>query len=294
MAVRAPFFPQLPAEALSAEEQLVAFSLQSEERLKGVNPALVDLMKEVEKRAQERGLDLEITEGVRDLERQEELLEEGKSQTLASKHLVGNALDVHLRGPDGSAIWDFEAYQPVAEIAKEVAAEKGIDNLVWGGDWKTLKDGVHFELSNAEYAAPNTSQAASNTSQATPEARRAQYGLGDRDPGNTSDVLQAVKRGDMTKDEAGKYVSEELLEGIEGASAYDLLQDEKAEQERAMGMLGQGLEAVAQDTRPAPPTPRSLPLRLSRARTSATPGTQAIGRFGLESLLRGNPLLGIR
>jgi len=132
------------------------------------------------------------------------------------------------------------------------------------------------------------------TSQPTPEARRAQYGLGDRDPGNTSDVLQAVKRGDMTKDEAGKYVSEELLEGIEGASAYDLLQDEKAEQERAMGMLGQGLEAVAQDTRPSAPTPRSLPLRLSRGRTSATPGTQAIGRFGLESLLRGNPLLGIR
>jgi len=137
-------------------------------------------------------------------------------------------------------------------------------------------------------------QGSGYASEPTDEARRAQYGLGDRDPGNTSDVLQAVKRGDMTKDEAGKYVSEELLEGIEGASAYDLLQDEKAEQERAMGMLGQGLEAVAQDTRPSAPTPRSLPLRLSRDRTSATPGTQAIGRFGLESLLRGNPLLGIR
>ena len=130
----------------------------------------------------------------------------------------------------------------------------------------------------------------------TPEARRAQYGLGDRGPGNTAQVLQAVQRGDMTKAEAQKYVSEELLEGIEGASAYDILQDQKAEEARGMAMLGEGL-GMLDEAQPEPvraPSPQALSMRLSRGRASATPGTQAIGRFGLESLLRGNPLLGIR
>ena len=272
MAIRAPFFPQLPAEALSAEEQLVAFSPQSEKRLKGVNPTLVDLMKEVEKRAQERGLDLEVTEGVRDLERQEELLEEGKSQTLASKHLVGNALDVHLRGPDGSAIWDFEAYQPVAEIAKEVAAEKGIDNLVWGGDWKTLKDGVHFELDagSSEDATPD---------QRTEAAKRRQYAMGDTDPGSPAEIVQAYQEGLITEDEFRGFLEDK--EKNKGPSFEGLM------------YAADLVQSMEPETNPAP-SARSLDMRLSPGRASATPGTQAIGRFGLEGLLGGNPLLGIR
>lgn len=159
-----------------------------------------------------------------------------------------------------------------------------------GGEWMQL--GAHvFGRANAgrdSYRAPTSNQ--------TEEARRAQYGLGDRGPGNTAQVLQAVQRGDMTKAEAQKYVSEELLEGIEGASAYDMLQDQKAAESRGMAMLGEGLEMLneGQPEPVAAPSPRSLSLRLYRGRPSATPGTQAIGRFGLESLLRGNPLLGIR
>lgn len=131
-----------------------AFSEQSLRRMQGVNPALAGLMKEVERRALDQGIKIEVSEGLRDRGRQAELVSQGKSKTLNSRHLTGNALDVHIRNPDGSANWDFEAYRPVAEIAKQVAAEKGIPNLVWGGDWKTLRDGVHFELRNADYAAP--------------------------------------------------------------------------------------------------------------------------------------------
>jgi hypothetical protein len=111
-------------------------------------------MKEVERRALDQGIKVEVSEGLRDPGRQAELVEQGKSQTLNSKHLKGNALDIHVRNPDGSANWDFDAYRPVAEIAKQVAAEKGVPNLVWGGDWKSLRDGVHFELAGSNYAAP--------------------------------------------------------------------------------------------------------------------------------------------
>jgi hypothetical protein len=131
-----------------------AFSEQSLRRMQGVNPALVGLMKEVERRALDQGIKVEVSEGLRDPGRQAELVEQGKSQTLNSKHLKGNALDIHVRNPDGSANWDFDAYRPVAEIAKQVAAEKGVPNLVWGGDWKSLRDGVHFELAGSNYAAP--------------------------------------------------------------------------------------------------------------------------------------------
>jgi|DEB0MinimDraft_3_1074331.scaffolds.fasta_scaffold25275_3 hypothetical protein len=157
-----------------------------------------------------------------------------------------------------------------------------------GGEWMAL--GSHlFGRANAgreSYRAPTSNQ--------TYEARRVQYGLGSRGPGNTAQILDAVARGDMTKSEAGKYISEELLEGVEGGSAYDFLQDEKKEKERGMAMLGLGLEMLAPEEQAPAPELMSLPLRLSRRRAPATPGTQAIGRFGLESLLRGNPLLGIR
>jgi len=135
--------------------------------------------------------------------------------------------------------------------------------------------------------------------QSTPEARRAQYGLGDRDPGTTTDVLKAVKRGDMTKDEAQKYVSEELLQGVEGGSAYDTLQDEKiglgdfmASME-ALEQVGQAPEPTVVSSGPAT-FPNSRTNVLSARARSARPGSQAIGRLGLESLLAQNPLLGIR
>lgn len=169
-----------------------------------------------------------------------------------------------------------------------------ISQPVWGtksgGEWMELGDHV-FGRANAgrdSYRAPTSDQ--------TPEARRAQYGLGDRGPGNTAQVLQAVQRGEMTEDEAGQYVSEELLNGIEGASAYDLLQDQKEKEAQGMAALGEGLQMLSDSQPEATPAPRarSLPMRLSPGRPSATPGTQAIGRFGLEGLLGGNPLLGIR
>jgi hypothetical protein len=152
-----------------------------------------------------------------------------------------------------------------------------------GGDWMTL--GRHiFGMADAgrdTYQAPTQSQA-------TPEARRAQYGLGDRDPGTTAQVLQAVAAGDMTKSEAARFVSEDLLEGVTGSSAFDMLNKEEPEEEASfMDRLGDA--AVGLDFAGVGQAP-SMPSRLTRGsgvrEGDSQAGTRALQRFGLESLVR--------
>jgi hypothetical protein len=204
---------------------------------------------------------------------------------------AANAKRSGIRGFGAGASYMGDAFHVDLFPEEEYTEDMG---PVWG-DWAAKRRDMLLEARAEGTEAYNAllDQLGSND-QRTDAARRAQYGLGDRDPGTTADVLQAVKRGDMTKDEAGKYVSEELLSGVEGASAYDILQDQREEEKQGMAMLGQGLEMLAGSDVPAAPRARSLPMRLSPGRTSATPGAQAIGRLGLESLLANNPLLGIR
>lgn len=130
----------------------IKFSPESEAKLAGVDPRLAALMRAVEAKHPDA---FEITEGPRDVETQRKYVAEGKSQTMNSKHLTGNAVDIALIGPDGKLNWDFEAYRPIADTAKAVAAEMGIPDFVLGGDWKTLKDGVHFQVGG-----PGVAQAA--------------------------------------------------------------------------------------------------------------------------------------
>jgi len=66
-------------------------SQRSLDRLKGVDPKLV----EVVKRAIEiTEVDFGVTEGLRTLERQKELVAKGASHTLKSKHIGGKAVDL--------------------------------------------------------------------------------------------------------------------------------------------------------------------------------------------------------
>jgi hypothetical protein len=128
---------------------LVEFNTTSKERLAGADPRLSDFMTEVERRASGQGINMQIAETNRSPERQEAMVASGKSQTLNSHHLTGNAADIYLVGPDGKPNYNFDDYKPVADIAKEVAAERGLTDFQWGGDWNTLKDGVHFQLGGA-------------------------------------------------------------------------------------------------------------------------------------------------
>ena len=123
-------------------------SKRSENNLVGVN---ADLVKIVRFALELSTVDFGITEGVRSKDRQKQLLAEGKSQTMNSRHLTGHAVDVvaYL----GSQIsWEWKYYEQIATAFKRAAAELNIP-IEWGGDWKTLKDGPHFQLPHRDYPA---------------------------------------------------------------------------------------------------------------------------------------------
>lgn len=127
---------------------------RSRSRLEGVHP---DLVAVVEKAIQITEQDFSVGEGLRTLERQKVLVAEGKSTTLNSRHLTGHAVDL-LPYPfhgdvdeDGIPnIEDWDQYYPIADAMKLSASKLDVD-LEWGGDWRTFKDGPHFELSWGSY-----------------------------------------------------------------------------------------------------------------------------------------------
>ena len=116
-------------------------SIRSRSRLEGVHPALVAV---VEAAIRITPVDFMVTEGLRSSKRQAALLKAGATRTLNSRHLTGHAVDVAAM-IDGEVRWDWPLYPRIAEAFKTAAAE--LDTaIVWGGDWRTLRDGPHFEL----------------------------------------------------------------------------------------------------------------------------------------------------
>lgn len=124
------------------------FSQRSENNLKGVNP---DLVKIVRRALQLSPVDFGITEGLRTVERQRQLVAAGKSQTMNSRHITGHAVDVFAY-PTSAGSWEWKYYEQIATAFKQAAKELNIP-VEWGGDWKTLKDGPHFQLPHAKYPA---------------------------------------------------------------------------------------------------------------------------------------------
>lgn len=116
-------------------------TLRDRERLKGVHLKLVAV---VEKAKEISPHDFIVTEGLRTPERQKELFEARATQTLNSRHLTGHAVDLAvLVGKE--VRWDWPLYAALGRAMKEAAAELSVP-IVWGGDWRTFKDGPHFEL----------------------------------------------------------------------------------------------------------------------------------------------------
>lgn len=116
------------------------------ERLEGVHPELVGIIKMA---AELAPFDIVVLEGVRSRERQVELVKEGHSKTLNSRHLMqkcgfGCATDV---APmvDGQISWRWPSYHKLAPIVKDAAETLGVP-LEWGGDFKTFPDGPHWQL----------------------------------------------------------------------------------------------------------------------------------------------------
>lgn len=123
-----------------------SLSKRSIERLAGVHQDLVDVVKLAITLTE---VDFGVTEGLRTVERQRELVAKGASKTMNSRHLTGHAVD--LVAYIGSEVrWDWPLYHKIAEAMKRAAKALGVP-IVWGGDWKSFKDGPHFELDRKAY-----------------------------------------------------------------------------------------------------------------------------------------------
>jgi peptidoglycan L-alanyl-D-glutamate endopeptidase CwlK len=105
-------------------------SERSLDRLEGVNPILVAVVK----RAIElTTVDFGVTEGLRTFETQRLYVATGKSQTMNSKHLNGDAVDL-VAYIDGSVSWELNLYDDIADSMKAAAKEFGVA-IKWGAAW---------------------------------------------------------------------------------------------------------------------------------------------------------------
>ena len=115
-------------------------------KLQGVHP---DLVAVVERAIEITESDFSVIEGLRSLDRQHQLFNEGHSKTLNSRHLTGHAVDL-MAWVDGGGSWDWSHYHAIAEAMKDAARELDVE-IVWGGDWKRFPDGPHYELAWEKY-----------------------------------------------------------------------------------------------------------------------------------------------
>jgi len=89
-----------------------------------------------------------VIDGLRTLEQQLELVDNGKSWTLASKHLeqadgYSHAVDL-LPLRNSRAAEDWEAFRTLSEYMFMAARFLNV-KLIWGGNWG-VRDGYHYEL----------------------------------------------------------------------------------------------------------------------------------------------------
>lgn len=123
-----------------------SYSTRSKNNLKGLHP---DLVRVAERAIKLTPVDFVVTEGLRTVARQKQLFAAGASKTMNSRHLTGHALDV-AAWVGGTVRWDWPLYAKIAGAFKQAALELDVP-IIWGGDWKSFRDGPHFELDRRKY-----------------------------------------------------------------------------------------------------------------------------------------------
>lgn len=77
-----------------------------------------------------------VTEGLRSLLRQEQLVKSGASRTMQSRHLTGHAVDLAATVA-GEVRWELNLYYRVALALRRAAVETRTP-VEWGGCWVSL------------------------------------------------------------------------------------------------------------------------------------------------------------
>lgn len=125
-------------------------SKRSLDKLKGVHPNLVNVVK---KAIEYTSVDFGVTFGVRTLEEQEQLVAAGRSQTMASKHLIqadgyAHAVDL-VAYVNGNVVWELNVYDNVCDAMAKAADELDVA-IKWGAAWS--EGDIRFYKGTAEDA----------------------------------------------------------------------------------------------------------------------------------------------
>ena len=136
----------------------------AKKKLVGVHNTLVGLVRGAILRSP---VPFTITEGLRTKERQAQLVKNGASKTMNSRHLTGHAVDLWPLDPKtmkplpsdaafksgskeakaaSAALW--AGLREISTIMKQLAKEQGV-LIEWGGDWGW--DAPHFQLNRKAY-----------------------------------------------------------------------------------------------------------------------------------------------
>jgi peptidoglycan LD-endopeptidase CwlK len=115
-------------------------------RLDGAHP---DLVRVIKRAAELSDVDFTVLEVLRSRERQQQLVAQGASRTMKSRHLAsadGKSRAVDIAPLEGGEVsWRWPLYNRLAPVIKQAALELGVA-IEWGGDWKSFKDGPHWQL----------------------------------------------------------------------------------------------------------------------------------------------------
>lgn len=129
----------------------IILSQKSLTKLEGAHP---DLMKVIRRAAQISDMEFTVLEVLRTVGRQRELVRTGASKTMNSRHLPGRdgkSRAVDIAPLDGAQIsWAWPLYHRLAPIIKQAALEVQVP-IEWGGDWRSFKDGPHWQLPHKAY-----------------------------------------------------------------------------------------------------------------------------------------------
>ena len=160
---RKPVAPPKPAPVKKAPPVMpkvqtgMGFSLSAkdEAHLKKVHPDLARIIRRAAADWSHDGQVFFITCSLRTLDEQKALVARGASKTLRSRHLPGrmtglsHAIDLAVK-VDGKLSWDWPLYSQLAKAVKAAAKAENL-SIEWGGDWRTFKDGPHYQLPWAKY-----------------------------------------------------------------------------------------------------------------------------------------------
>ena len=105
-------------------------SQRSLDRLDGVEDSLVVVVKRA---IQLTKVDFGVSEGLRSVARQTELVARGASKTMNSKHIDGLAVDL-VAYISGRVSWELNLYDDIADAMAAAAREYEV-TIRWGGAW---------------------------------------------------------------------------------------------------------------------------------------------------------------